>query len=60
MHEIILYPRTVLYPSFIFYLSKNKKIAIEKFFYTLYKFCKIRKLDDDIPLSTIIRKVTIM
>lgn len=44
MHEIILYPRTVLYPSFIFYLSKNKKIAIEKFFYTLYKFLKLENL----------------
>lgn len=44
MHEIILYPRTVLYPSFIFYLSKNKKIVIGKFFYTLYKFLKLENL----------------
>lgn len=60
MHEIILYPRTVLYPSFIFYLSKNKKIVIGKFFYTLYKFLKLENLVMTIFLSIIICKVTIM
>lgn len=59
MHEIILYLRIVLYPSFIFYLSKNKWIVIKKFFYTLYKFLKLENLMM-IFLFTIILKVTII
>lgn len=59
MHEIILYLRIVLYPSFIFYLSKNKWIVIKKFFYTLYKFLKLENLMM-IFLSIIILKVTII